>query len=93
MISKQSGSTEPIIDYTKPVPLLPKLDSSTLVLNEDGIYEVRVKDVVIGEKIHIALEFLDDLTEIVNHVHKSINKSLAHSRLNILDEKFKLHRL
>ena len=93
LITKTHGSTEPIIDYRKDIPPIPKLDSANLYVNEEGVYEVKINDKLIGDKIKSFIEFLNDLSEMVAQIHKSINKSLAHNRLQILDEKFKIHRL
>ena len=93
LITKMHGSTEPIIDYLKDIPPIPKLDNANLYVNEEGVYEVKIGDKLIGDKIKSFIEFLNDLSEMVTQIHKSINKSLAHNRLQILDEKFKIHRL
>ena len=93
LITKTQGSTEPIIDYLKDIPPMPKLDHANLYVNDEGVYEVKIGDKLVGDKTLNSLEFLHDLSEMVAQIHKSINKSLAHNRLQILDEKFKIHRL
>jgi hypothetical protein len=93
LVVKQDGSTEPIIDYSKDIPLIQRLEGAKVAINDEGVYEVKIGEKLVGEKILTALEFLHDLTEMVDHIYKSINKSLAHLRLEILDEKFKIHKL
>jgi len=95
---KQAGSTEPIIDYLQEIPLLPKMENVKIEINEDevyqGVYLVRIEEKsLLSEKMPSSLEFLNDLTEMVTHIHKSINKSLTNTRLQILDEKYKIYKL
>lgn len=93
IIKKISGSTEPIIDYSKEIPLLNALAKANLIQNEEGVYEVEINEQKLGEKVPTSVEFFEDLSHLVEHVYNSINKSLAHKRLHILDEKFKMHNL
>ena len=70
------------------------MENARIEINEDGIYEVKIEEKsLIGGKMPNSFEFWHDLTEMVSHIHKSINKSLAHARLQILDEKYKIHKL
>lgn len=39
------------------------------------------------------IEFIPDLTSLLENVHKSINKSYTHNRLDILKEKFNIYKL
>lgn len=93
LIEKLPGSTEPIINYNKTIEMLPTLSKSSLILNEDGVYEVMVDGKMVGKKILTALEFLDDLAEMVKHIHKSLNKSLSNNRLALLDERYQMYKL
>ncbi len=38
-------------------------------------------------------EFINDLAFVVENTHNSINKSFCNNRLEILDEKFRMHLL
>lgn len=87
------GSTEPIINYAKEITPIEKLEGATLIQNSEGVYEVLINEKNIGEKIPTSVEFFEDLSILVDHIYKSMNKSLAHKRIHILDEKFKMHSL
>ena len=77
-----------MIDYTTVIPPLSDLPNE-LKLNE-GVYEVIIDEKSTVKVPHM-FEFIHDLAYIIEQTHNSSNKTFCHNRLEILEEKFKLH--
>lgn len=56
------------------------------------MYEIK-KDGKLEYSIPNLIVFISDLASIVEQTHNSINKSFCNNRLEILDERFKMHLL
>lgn len=82
-------NTEPIIDYTNDVPLLPDLGNINLECQE-GVFRATI-DEKSSFKTPGMLEFIKDLAFVIEQAHNVSNKSFCHSRLDILEQKFNLH--
>ena len=80
---------EPIIDYTQNIPLLPDLTNVNLECI-DGVFQANIKGKTSFYMPNM-LEFIKDLAFIIEHTHNVTNKTFAHNRLEILENKFKMH--
>lgn len=86
---KDKKAKEPIIDYKQEIPLLPNLKDSDLEC-VNGIYQAKINGKNSFEMPSI-LEFIKDLTFIIEQTHDVTNKTYAHNRLKFLENKFAMH--
>ena len=83
------NNTEPIIDYNQDFDLIPDITGATLE-TQFGVYNVVIEEKSTN-KVPNMFEFIKDLAFILEQTHNVSNKSLAHTRLDILENKFKMH--
>ena len=84
------NDTEPIIDYNIDFPLIPDLPLIKLE-NQEGVFNVSLEPDKNTNKVPSVFEFIKDLAFIIEQTHNVSNKTLAHNRLEILENKFKMH--
>jgi len=91
LIEPRKNSQEPTINYLKENRRLPKMENVCYKV-ENGVY-IPYLD---GRKIcHFAdmNQYSHDMSQLISGSHNSSNKSFCFKRLNILEEKFKIHLL
>lgn len=86
---KDKSAKEPIIDYKQQIPLIPDLNNVVLECI-DGVFQATIQG---KNSFHMPnmLEFIKDLAFIIEQTHNVTNKTFAHNRLEILENKFKMH--
>lgn len=85
---KDKNAKEPIIDYKQQIPLISDLNVPLECV--DGVYQATIQG---KNSFHMPnmVEFIKDLAFIIEQTHNVTNKTFAHNRLEILENKFKMH--
>lgn len=78
-----------MIDYNQDFPLVQDVDQPDLQLTY-GVYHAAL-DGTSSNKVPEIFEFIKDLAFIIEQTHNVSNKTLSHNRLDILENKFKMH--